>query len=183
MAKIERSPLPALRRLFASLSMECQERSSLSTEEKQAARALWNKEYPAKLAHPTLNSFDQYLVKLSNPMHWLFKDQNHQLKAWYFDFNRAEERWFALLVTESVQGQGWGREILKQAKSKEPFLNGWVIDHSQARKINGEPYRSPLGFYLKNGFVLNSESRLETDQISAVKITWQDPFRFRDTSH
>ncbi|MCB0473527.1 MAG: hypothetical protein KDC56_10755, partial [Flavobacteriaceae bacterium] len=58
-------------------------------------------------------------------------------------------------------------------KEKETELNGWVIDHDNDYKINGELYKSPLNFYLKNGFQKSSDRRLELEKISAVKIKWK----------
>ena len=37
---------------------------------------------------------------------------------------------------------------------------------------SGKPYRSPLDFYIKNGFKVLPEIRLELPSISAVKIKW-----------
>ena len=76
--------------------------------------------------------------------------QEEKIKGWYFDFNRDSEKWFAMILDASIQGQGFGRQILNQAKEKESELNGWVIDHNNDLKANGEYYKSPIGFYLKN---------------------------------
>jgi len=40
------------------------------------------------------------------------------------------------------------------------------------KKNNNCPYNSPLGFYMKNGFELEPNQRLETSNLSAVKIKW-----------
>ena len=64
--------------------------------------------------------------------------------------------------------------MLKQAKRKESELNGWVIDHNLEKKKNGDYYRSPLNFYLKNGFRTLTTDRLELGKISAVKIKWNN---------
>ena len=58
------------------------------------------------------------------------------------------------------------------AKEKENSLNAWVIDHNRDLKANGDAYRSPLEFYLKNGFKLLSDIRLELTNISAVQVNW-----------
>ena len=59
-------------------------------------------------------------------------------------------------------------------KENEEMLCGWVIDHHDDRKINGELYLSPLNFYLKQGFDILKEQRLELPTSSAVKISWRN---------
>jgi hypothetical protein len=71
-----------------------------------------------------------------------------------------------------MHGNGYGSTILKQMKEKETCLAGWVIDGTNYIKADGQPYHSPLGFYLKNQFSILKDSRLETEKISAVKIIW-----------
>jgi hypothetical protein len=51
-------------------------------------------------------------------------------------------------------------------------LNGWVIDHNNDKRKDGLIYISPLKFYEKCGFEIQSDIRLELDNISAVKIKW-----------
>lgn len=72
-----------------------------------------------------------------------------------------------------MQGDGYGTRLLNLAKEKEPVLNGWVIDRNEGVKYNGKPYRSPLEFYLKNGFQTIPGIRLELATLSAVKIQWK----------
>ena len=62
--------------------------------------------------------------------------------------------------------------MLNTLKNDENTLNGWVIDHNSDKKLNGNIYQSPLEFYIKNGFETLSETRLELEIMSAVKIKW-----------
>ena len=62
--------------------------------------------------------------------------------------------------------------MVDELKQVEPILNGWVIDHNNDKKINGLTYFSPLKFYEKCGFEIQTDNRLELDKISAVKIKW-----------
>ena len=41
---------------------------------------------------------------------------------------------------------------------------------------NNTTYVSPLDFYLKNGFTVCKEIRIESEKISAVKIVWNELF-------
>jgi hypothetical protein len=72
-----------------------------------------------------------------------------------------------------VHGQGKGTLLLNKLKENEHKLCGWVVDHDNDRKQDGEPYKSPLKFYQKNGFAICSDVRLETEKRSAVKIIWE----------
>lgn len=96
------------------------------------------------------------------------------VKGWYFEFDRDNARWFAMLLDQSIKNKGWGSRMLAKAKSTAKELSGWVIDHDRYHKANGETYKSPLGFYIKNGFKIVNDQRLETHKISAVKIIWQN---------
>ncbi|TMU54478.1 GNAT family N-acetyltransferase [Flagellimonas algicola] len=152
--------------------MEFIQRSSLSMSEKLQLMALWNIEYPEKLGYKSIAAFEAYLENLKDPSHILLIDENKRIKGWYFDFERENEKWFAIILNSEVHGKGIGTKILGLAKQRENELNGWVIDHNRDKKKNGESYHSPLNFYLKNGFEKLAANRLELDNISAVKIKW-----------
>ena len=145
--------------------------SELSSRAKEQLLALWNTEYPEKLAY-TQEGFEGYLQALSNATHWLLADEQGMLCGWTFSFDREQERWFAILLAEAAQGQGLGRVMLDALKQTESTLNGWVIDHGNDRRRNGQPYRSPMGFYKKCGFTVLHGTRLELEKLSAVKISW-----------
>jgi len=145
----------------------------LSNNDKKAIIDLWNNEYPKKLHYQTFEEFEDYLLNLTGQNHLLVMDKQQGIQAWYVDFDRDNERWFAILIHSKLHGQGLGTKILNLAKEKSATLNGWVIDHNNYTKTNGEPYRSPLAFYIKNGFQKLPHIRLESDKISGVKIQWQ----------
>ena len=100
-------------------------------------------------------------------------DANKEIKGWYFDFIRNNEKWFAIILDSKIQGKGYGTKLLELAKQKENVLNGWVIDHNRDKKKNGASYISPMNFYLKSGFEKLAKNRLESEKISAVKIIWR----------
>ncbi len=147
-------------------------RSLLSMPEKLEIFELWNNEYPEKLAYESMEAFESYLKSLSGKSHILLIDSNKKIKGWYFDFTRDGGKWFVIILDSKLHGKGFGTRILELAKQKENELNGWVIDHNNDKRMNGEIYKSPLEFYLKNGFVKLPNKRLELDKISAVCIKW-----------
>lgn len=146
--------------------------TALSKSDKKEILGLWNNEYPAKMNYQTMEDFDNYLESLTEQSHILMINDNHSIKGWYFDFIRENEKWFAIILDSGIQGKGFGTMILNLAKEKESELNGWVIDKINNRKKNGEFYKSPLDFYLKNGFEKLVKNRLELEKLSAVKIKW-----------
>lgn len=143
----------------------------LSAEQTHAVFQLWNQEYPAQLKYQEVSQLDNYLAPYSG-LHYLLYTAEHEIQGWAFCFRRAEENWIAIILDHKVQGKGYGRTLLNEMKADFSILNGWVIDNNQNQKENGTPYLSPLEFYLKNGFTVFTEDRLETPQISAVKIQW-----------
>ncbi len=145
----------------------------LSIPQKKAILKLWNQEYPKRISYKDLSDFEKYLEALTKQSHILMIDEKQEIKGWYFDFIREGEKWFAMILDSNVHGNGFGTELLNLAKEKETVLNGWAVDHNNDQKQNGEIYKSPIGFYLKNGFKVISEIRLELEQISAVKIKWE----------
>ena len=146
--------------------------NTLNEETKKALLRIWNKEYPNQLKHDNLESFNAYLAPLKNKKHWLVYDSS-KVKGWYFEFDRDDVRWFAMILDRSIKNQGWGSKLLNMAKSEASVLNGWVIDHNSYNKSDNDIYKSPLNFYLQNGFEVLAGNRLETDKISAVHIKWQ----------
>ena len=153
--------------------MEFIKRSLLSESEKIEIYELWNNEYPENLSFKSKEEFDNYLKSLTEQSHLLIIDINKNIKGWYFDFTRNNEKWFAIILDSKIHGKGLGTRILELAKQKEYELNAWVIDHNRDKKKDGEFYNSPLSFYLKNGFEKLTRNRLELDKISAVKIKWK----------
>lgn len=135
---------------------------------------LWNNEYPLKIHHQSIYEFEDYLNNLINPFHYLLVNNTPKIRAWCCVFERDQERWFAIIVDSRDQSRGIGSSILHHIQKKYDQLNGWVIDHNNDIKSNGDNYISPLSFYLKNDFTLIPEIRLELEKISAVKISWKN---------
>lgn len=148
------------------------ETPSLNPRQKELLCKLWNQEYPEKLAYNTSADFENYLNSLMDSCHFILYDDEGNLQGWAFTFLREGEKWFGLIIDSSMHGQGKGTLLLNRLKEKEKALNGWVIDHGKDLKKNGEPYKSPVNFYTKNGFSICNDQRLDTPKISAVKIKW-----------
>lgn len=134
---------------------------------------LWNAEYPAILSYNGLNDFEKsYLNNLEDANHIVF-EINNTIIAWYFDFFRSHERWFGIIINSAYHSQGLGTQLLNKGKANNSSLCGWVVDHDNYKKQNGEVYRSPLSFYKKNDFITIPDQRIESGELSAVKIYWQ----------
>jgi hypothetical protein len=146
--------------------------TELNEQAKQQVLDLWNNEYPENLSYKSLIEFDHYLQNLNNINHFLLTVNIDIIIGWALTFDRDNEKWFAIILSEKVQGKGLGRKMLDELKQVEPILNGWVIDHNNEKKKNGLTYVSPLKFYEKCGFEILTNNRLELDKISAVQIKW-----------
>ncbi|MCD0464406.1 GNAT family N-acetyltransferase [Flavobacterium sp. ENC] len=153
--------------------MKIIEKEVLSLQDKEVLLQLWNSEYPERLNYQTMDEFDLYLDALSEKNHYLLIDDEDKIKGWAFTFLRNDEDWFAVILNQDVQGTGKGSLLINELKKRKDSLNGWVIDHEKDVKQNKEKYKSPLLFYIKNGFVICTETRIENEKMSAVKINWK----------
>ncbi|MFQ6603840.1 hypothetical protein [Flavobacterium sp. C3NV] len=153
--------------------MKIIERESLSVEEKEILRELWNNEYPARLKCKTVADFELYLNGLLETKHYLLFDDSDKINGWAFTFLRENENWFAVILDHEIQGRGNGSLLINEIKKNNTSLNGWVIDQENEIKHNATFYKSPMQFYIKNDFIICSEIRIENEKLSAVKINWK----------
>lgn len=151
--------------------------TELNEQVKNQILDLWNNEYPEKLTYNSLKEFDNYLNNLSNLTHYLLTNNENLILGWALKFERENEKWFAIILSEIIKGKGLGRKMLNELKKEEQVLNGWVIDHNNDKKKNGQLYVSPLKFYKKCNFEILVDERLELEKISAVKIKWTNSKR------
>ena len=148
--------------------------TELNEVDKRQVFDLWNSEYPEKLTYNNILEFDNYLNNLSNLNHYLLTNKEHLIFGWGLTFEREDEKWFAIIISEKIKGKGLGRKMLDELKKEKQVLNGWVIDHNNDKKKNGQKYISPIKFYEKCDFNILADERLELDIISAVKIKWNN---------
>jgi GNAT superfamily N-acetyltransferase len=153
--------------------MKIIEKDVLTLEQKDSLMQLWNNEYPERLHLNTIEDFDLYLNGLANTKHYLLVDDSGKIIGWTFTFLREDENWFAIILDHQIQGKGNGSLLMNEIKSKNNCLNGWVVDHENEVKQNGDFYKSPMPFYIKNGFTIFAETRIENEKMSAVKINWK----------
>ena len=146
--------------------------TTLTTTQKEQILSLWNSVSPAIISHDTIGSLEGYLKTLNNAIYTLTLDDQETIVGWFADFDRDGARWFAMLLDASVQGKGIGSSLLTMAKKRHGILNGWVVDHANDVRLDGNPYKSPVSFYLKNGFEIVPDVRLELDYLSCVKMRW-----------
>jgi GNAT superfamily N-acetyltransferase len=147
--------------------------TELSNDQEEFIYSLWNSEYPVPLCFQNIDGLRNYFSTLAGLQYYFLINDLHDPEGWAFTFNRDDESWFAITVNSKAHGRGKGSFLLNALKEHERNLNGWVIDHNNDVKQNGEPYASPLNFYLKNGFTVFPESRLEIPILSTIKIAWQ----------
>ncbi|MBL4676400.1 MAG: GNAT family N-acetyltransferase [Mucilaginibacter sp.] len=147
--------------------------ASLTEPQKHTLLDIWNTEYPKQLCMPGITEFNAYLDSLANSAYLLLKADDGEIIGWATLFTVETVRCFFIMLKSKVHGKGYGTLLLNALKAKESMLFGWAVDHNRDLKADGTPYPSPIEFYLKNGFKINSELRLETNILSAVNIVWK----------
>ncbi|MBC9798252.1 GNAT family N-acetyltransferase [Sinomicrobium weinanense] len=155
--------------------MEFIEKRALSEKQKQQILDLWNREYPNALSLPDIRSFEKYLRSLADKHHLLLLDDEKNIKGWLVYFIRDGAQCFAMLLNPDQQGKGLGSRLLTLAKERTAELHGWVIDNDNEPKHNGEKYRSPIGFYEKNGFDILHDHREVKNGIKGIRVSWKSP--------
>ncbi len=146
--------------------------TSLTKDQKNTLRNLWNNEYPVKLNFESFTDFEKYLKPLNNQVHFFLLNDKNQIQGWAFTFSRDKEKWFLIILDTKIHRNGYGTLLINKLKSIDSNLNGWVIESNNEIKQNGEIYSSPLPFYLKNGFKINKDICLDNEKITALKIEW-----------
>ena len=129
---------------------------------------LWNEEFPQILN----NRFGMLLEGINNYFHYIIEDENQNLIAWAVVFEKDNELRFSIIVTNSHKGSGLGSMLIKKLKEEYDEFYGWVIEHNNDIKINGENYKSPLQFYINHGFDILQDVRIDNEILKAVKIKW-----------
>lgn len=148
------------------------EKAVLTRQQKRSLCALWNSEYPFQLSFASVDDFENYLSTLTDPKHFILTGEKEMITGWAFLFTRDQETWFAIIVAGTEHHSGIGTQLINKLKTAATALKGWIVDHDEYLKPDGTSYPSPLPFYLKNGFSVLKDIRLETDELSAVKIEW-----------
>ncbi len=142
----------------------------LSQSQSEQIDRAWNDEYPIKLN----NRYGILLCDAKSYMHYIIENEKQEVIAWGVMFEKEDERRFSILVVNKYQGQGLGKKLIEAFKKDYPIFYGWVIDHDNDVKANGEKYVSPLPFYLQLGFTILKEQRIDTEMISAVKVKFKE---------
>lgn len=142
---------------------------ALSAHQASCINRMWNEEYPVKLK----DRFPLLLDGVVNYNHYLIEDESKSVLAWAVDFEKEGELRFSIIVTTAQKGKGFGALLVERLKADNNECYGWVIDHNDDVKSNGEQYQTPMPFYLKHGFDIMSDVRIDTEMIRAVKIKWK----------
>jgi GNAT superfamily N-acetyltransferase len=140
----------------------------LSEKHHAQINVLWDDEYPATLE----GRFSMLLDDAILFKHFLILDQEENVLAWAVYFQKDEEIRFSILVDRKYQGLGYGKQLIDALKDELPEFYGWVIDKPNFIRKDGSAYPSPLSFYLKLGFEILPDQRIDNDMINAVKVTF-----------
>lgn len=146
--------------------MEIIKTKNLTDIQFQQINQLWNEEYPVNLK----DRFKILLDGVENFNHYIVEDDSKNILAWAIDFEKDNEVRFSIIVNRKQRGKGLGSFLMKRLKEDLDDFYGWVIDHNDDKKENGENYRSSLSFYVKQGFEVLHDTRIDNDILKAVKI-------------
>jgi GNAT superfamily N-acetyltransferase len=140
----------------------------LTSQQAEQINKLWNDEYPVKLK----DRFPILLDGTDDHQHYLIEDLGKNVIAWAVYFEKDKQIRFSIIVSSLHKGKGLGGMLIEKLKETNREFYGWVIDHNDDLKANGEYYQSPLAFYLKHVFTILNDYRLDTEMIKAVLIKW-----------
>jgi GNAT superfamily N-acetyltransferase len=143
--------------------------NKISKKQKAQINKLWNDEYPVKLK----DRFDLLLNDVQNFNHYLIEDKG-EVVAWAVEFEKQKETRFSIIIKNQYQGKGIGKLLINKLKNELDEFYGWVIDNDFDLKSNGETYKSPLKFYLKLGFEILENERINNEILNAIKIKYSN---------
>ena len=149
--------------------MEIIKIKKLDDHQFQQVNKLWNDEYPVKLK----DRFGLLLEGVEKYNHYIIEQEN-KIVAWAVDFEKESQIRFSIIVTSNHKGKGLGGLLINKMKEDNEEFYGWVIDHSDDLKVNGENYQTPMPFYLKHGFEILNDQRIDNEMIRAVLIKWKN---------
>ncbi len=142
--------------------------TNLKPHQSSQINELWDEAYPIQLN----NRFGKLLEDVEEYTHYLVENSDEKILGWAVVFRKDNELRFSIIVEEKQHHQGIGSILMEKLKNDYTELYGWVIDHNNDKKRNGEHYISPLPFYQKLGFEILYDVRLDLDMLKAVKIRW-----------
>lgn len=148
--------------------MQLLKTKTLTANQEAQIDRLWDEEFIQSLN----GRFKTLLDGIENYLHHLLLDETGDVAGWTVQFERDGGMWFSIIVPTAQQGKGYGKRLLVSLQSGLDEFYGWVNDRDGEVKADGTAYRSPLSFYLKHGFEVLHDQRLDTEIISAVKIKW-----------
>lgn len=148
--------------------MKIEKLKILTPKQTEQIDRLWNEEYPIKLN----NRFSLLLEGVENFNHYLILDAEGNIIAWAVDFEKDNEIRFSVIVKSGHQGKGLGSFLITKLQAEIDEFYGWVIDHNNDIKANSENYISPMPFYIKHGFSILSDKRIESEMLTATKVKW-----------
>jgi SAM-dependent methyltransferase len=138
---------------------------------REQALKIWNQVYPVSIAHEDLTSFEKNMEEIGERED-LTMIENNNLVGWLFLFTRFDQPWFGIVVHPDHQGKGIGQALMARAMDLRDELHGWVIPHNDYKRMDGQPYPSPIGFYEKLGFEIRYDQTYENEKIKAIRIRW-----------
>ena len=137
--------------------------SELNSSAKEQLLQLWNNAYPEGISHKNLDAFENYLSALINTKHYLLLGNSDAILGWAFTFVRDNEKWFAIILEESIMGQGIGRLMIEMLKQSE------IEAFSQEAGANVAMHGAPgFGIYGVDIFVKTDDAEKAVQLIKEI---------------
>lgn len=146
-----------------------EEKTRISTSEKDFIQRIWNSEFPAVSKLDENKEHDFYLKKTTDHRYYFLK-VNGELAGWGFKFKRYSGTWFVLAIERQHQGKGLGSKLFNEIKKNENEINCWAIDENIYTKADGSLYCSPKDFLKANGMTPLENIRGHDGKLSAIKF-------------
>ncbi len=112
-----------------------EEKTEISTSEKDFIQRIWNSEFPAVSKLDENKEHDFYLKKTTDHRYYFLK-VNGELAGWGFKFKRYSGTWFVLAIERQHQGKGLGSKLFNEIKKNENEINCWDIDENIYNKAD-----------------------------------------------
>ncbi len=134
---------------------------------------LWNSSFPVEVQIDSAAALRK-VIQAPNCRHYIIRNADLKIDAWLAVFDRYDTRWFSILVSPETQGKGYGKALIRHAKTMESCLEGWVVQSNTHFRADGQAYVSPLAFYRKLDFRLNPNRFAEDGKLDVVCVKWEN---------
>lgn len=157
--------------------MEIRRNTSLTDIEIEELLVIQNKRLPDNL----YTEFDEFKRRLSNyrdPEYITLHDEDDTILGFVIlrSIGVDNHRYGILIVDDVAAGNTYGKQIIDAAKESNDNLYGWVYDGDHRKTKDGSKYKSPLTYYITQGFKIDKPKKVHpsVEEDGKIKrIKWE----------